>query len=477
MPCADKGWRCRAWEPGPILVKEARQAVRSQALPGVLCLLLLVLAAASLLHLAALLTATREQMTAGFGFFLTSLIILLFAQGAAALVLFHRTVAERAPDRRDLLYITTLRPPQIVRGKFTAAMTFALVLLSAGLPFVVLSYFLRGVGLPLIGGSLLGLVLLTALWNLWAIAMGVYPAPVIARWLLWAGGMLLTGFLALSFGSEIQQMEGKAWLLVALVLAPLAWLLYAVAVFLLQPLNSNRSLPLRLHALGIGLALIAGGLLAARSGMAEDALILTTLCGLLADTALFFMAFHAGEAVPGERWRPAGRRRLALLRRLPGLLGETTCGGLGFAVLLGAGSLLPLAALRDTGVRRSILSFGVLCIGYLLAYALTARWLTARLQRLVSRVDGSWVFLTLAVAGSCVTGIWWAIREHQGSAAAVGCVIAGILEDQHVHYTTHMLALTVWLGLAGALNVPWLVAALRRSPRNGWPAAPPGGAA
>ncbi len=475
IPPATWWARCRAWEASPILVKEARQSVRSLSLPAVLCLLLVVLAGSSLLRLVPLLATAGEKLRAGPGFFMSSLFILMLAEGAAALVLFQRTLEERAPHRRDLLYITTLRPPQIVRGKFVAAMTFSLVLLGAGLPFVVLSYFLRGIGLPAMGGGLLMLLLLTALWNLWAIAIGVAPTHALVKWLLWAAGMALTGFCALGAGIQLN-MRYNAALFVSLlvILIALGWLLYAIAVFLLQPPNSNRSLPLRFHALAILLILAASGCSAVQVTGNRHLADVVMMVGFFLAAVLFVLAFHAGDAVPGERWRPILRRGRGLLRRLPFLLGETTLSGLLFALLYGLLCSL-LSVVMDAPIKDDLLMFAYPYLGYLLAYALIARWLTALLQKKFPQVAGAWVFLILTAAVSLVSGMVWLILDNQShwAAVALGCILAGLLEGSDLKHDAHILTLAALLALALRGNGQWLVDSLRRSARNGQPPVPP----
>ena len=59
-----------------------------------------------------------------------------------------RMSLERSNADMDLLYVTTLSPGAIVRGKYLTATALTLLIFSASMPFMILTYLLRGIDLP-----------------------------------------------------------------------------------------------------------------------------------------------------------------------------------------------------------------------------------------------------------------------------------------------------------------------------------------
>ena len=123
----------------PVLVKEARQLTRSK--------LLLVLIWVELFGLA-LFTAGSllwnpwnvEVHDAGNGldFFLWLVQILAVALACGALDSMLRTLDERSEMTDDLMYVTSLSPGRLLRGKSEAGISVNLLILSLGLPFLAL---------------------------------------------------------------------------------------------------------------------------------------------------------------------------------------------------------------------------------------------------------------------------------------------------------------------------------------------------
>ena len=61
-----------------------------------------------------------------------------------------RLSLERNDANIDLLFVTTITPGAIVRGKYFAAMALTLLIFSACMPFMMFTYLLRGIDLPTI---------------------------------------------------------------------------------------------------------------------------------------------------------------------------------------------------------------------------------------------------------------------------------------------------------------------------------------
>ena len=131
----------------PIVVKELRQAVHGKFLAAVLLIFLGI----QLLTVGLFLTNDSVSLTfdAGRNIFKTLANMLL----VTCLILVPaytglRLAIERADANVDLLFITTLRPRSIIWGKFFAALVFISLLYGACMPFITLTYLLRGIDLP-----------------------------------------------------------------------------------------------------------------------------------------------------------------------------------------------------------------------------------------------------------------------------------------------------------------------------------------
>jgi hypothetical protein len=59
-----------------------------------------------------------------------------------------RLAVERGDSDVDLLFITTIRPRSIIFGKLTSSMLLTLLIFASSLPFMVFTYFLRGIDMP-----------------------------------------------------------------------------------------------------------------------------------------------------------------------------------------------------------------------------------------------------------------------------------------------------------------------------------------
>src|SRR5205823_4778714 len=86
-----------------------------------------------------------------------------------------RLAAERSDINVDLLFISTLRPRAIVRGKFVAALVLAVLIFSACTPFMTFSYLLRGLDVP-------SVVPVCRAWESWVCSIpGRWPSSIRRR--------------------------------------------------------------------------------------------------------------------------------------------------------------------------------------------------------------------------------------------------------------------------------------------------------
>jgi hypothetical protein len=245
----------------PILVKEARQALKSKQFMTTFTLLLAFGWLWSILGLAILgpgvdQLSSGPQMFTGFYAILAFPLIVIVPYGA-----FRSLAAEREDRTFELLSIATLSAQQIVAGKLAAAVLQMTIYLSALLPCLAFTYLLQGidifsivvlVGYVLLGSlafSLIGILLATiniekylqmALSVAFVFALGgsfLFAATV-------AGELMYFGRLALD--------QRDFWLSNAAMLT--AYVTYFVLLFLaaaaqLNFASSNRSTALRVTML------------------------------------------------------------------------------------------------------------------------------------------------------------------------------------------------------------------------------------
>lgn len=134
----------------PMVIKELRQAVRGNAVSGMLCSYLAVMVLVFAREALAL-EATGFDPRAGlrvFGAIATVMVVtLVIAVPVYAGVRVH---VERATEHLRMVQITGIGFPRLFWGKFHAAMLVDVLLLSAMLPFAFAATLLRGIGLPTI---------------------------------------------------------------------------------------------------------------------------------------------------------------------------------------------------------------------------------------------------------------------------------------------------------------------------------------
>lgn len=474
-----KWWR--DWEPDPILVKEARQGVRSQTLPGVICFLLIALASLLIWQVGNQQPPSpgSDVIFMGKKYFQTCLLILAASGLAAAGVLFHRTAQECVPERRDMLYITTLRPNWIVRGKFLAAMAFSMVLFCVSLPYVVVSYFLRGIGLPDIGLHMLLLVALMATVNLWAIAVGGSRANTVVKWMVWVGGLLPLGLVWVILQEGGASFSLKDWSGFLGTMALILWILYAVAVFCFSPANTARSAPLRLTLVGVGLGLWPIGWLI---GQWEVGLILGFPLMLVSAV----MVFHSWNRIPARMVVSGQRWRTRVVRVCPLILGENMLAGFVFTllmVLVYLGVCYCYEVVHGGRSLEKIASVMGVSMGYLLAYILTVRAvLEGVIHRYFPAVRGALIFFVVAVVVSLFSVMTGAMfhSSHGLPPLAIGSIFLFVnapFRDWAMVMPYHFFALASWWVVLAAANWRWIVGSIRdlRAPERACDVTPTGG--
>jgi hypothetical protein len=256
----------REWEINPVVIKELRQAVRSWAVTGMLLLFLTVLFITSLVFLVSQSFDNNPGQELGRYIFQGFLAILTFASVIfIPLYLGVRVAMERVDSDPGLLYISTLTPGRIIRGKFFCGAYMAMLFFSACLPFMAFTNLLRGVDLPSVFFILLCLFLIVCAMNMLAIFLACLPISRPFKILVALYGLIQSVWLVvlLMFGSTVLTQSGIGAMMMG---SPNFWiacltcltiglsvvgLLYFLSVALISPPSANRARPLRLYITAI----------------------------------------------------------------------------------------------------------------------------------------------------------------------------------------------------------------------------------
>lgn len=171
-----------------------------------------------------------------------------------------RLANERSDVNVDLMFVTTLRPHKIINGKMAAALLLTLMIFSACMPFMVFTYFLRGIDLPLIVLVLtIDFAVVVA-----AVQVCIFLGSLSTNRLIKAfAGLIGLGALLMIYGYtvagtyalityplSITLNDWRFWLLLgcaALAVLFVVGLLYIWSVMFISPPTSNRSLPMRIY--------------------------------------------------------------------------------------------------------------------------------------------------------------------------------------------------------------------------------------
>lgn len=251
----------RQWELNPVVVKELRQAVRSWAVTGTLLLFLLVLLCSAVVFFVTQSFEVTTNQRLGADIFTTFSVILT---GASLLFIplyvGVRVANERQESDLDLLYISTLTPQRIIRGKFFCGAYVAVLFFSACMPFMTFTNLLRGVDLPSVFFALVCLFLAVCCAVQVAIFLACLPISKILKILVGMGAGFASCWLVVGLTFWTSQMMQRGvgsmmsdrtfwatFLTVCGVVFSGTLLLYFLSVALISPLSANRALPVRIY--------------------------------------------------------------------------------------------------------------------------------------------------------------------------------------------------------------------------------------
>ncbi len=291
----------------PIVVKELRQAVQGKFVAAALLLLLIVqLAALGIYIVSGGDFAGRYDAGRNAFMFLLAILLaicLLFVPAYTAI----RLAFERDTNV-DLLFVTTIKPSAIVWGKLFAALTITVLIFSACTPFMVFTYWLRGIDLP----SIFVLMAASFLVVTVAVQLATFVACLTAGRVLkvllslLAMVLFLQGFIAtltwsyysLTTGVGSRLSSWSFWgpaLAVILIAAAVMGLLFSLSVAMIKPVSANRALPVRLFVTVMWLVSGIGCTVIAYVQKDHSALSIWSILSVLVFAGAFFVAVSERE--------------------------------------------------------------------------------------------------------------------------------------------------------------------------------------
>ncbi len=461
----------------PIVIKELRQAVRSRLVSGILLLFL----ATELFGIGIILLSSTKHATIINYYTGRNTFHFLYIALSTACLLFIPTYAgvrlamERWDNNLDLLYITTIKPRAVIRGKLLAAMAIALLLFSAAAPFMSFSYLLRGIDLPSIFIAMAFVFIYVAGITQVAIFLACMPTSrpfKVILGLMSIAGLFWSLILVNIAGWEmIQSGVGNilhdpdtiitaASIIVGVTLT--IGMLQRMSVALISPPSANRSLPVRRYATlmwavsGLGVFGISNYYYDGEIMMAWmiPSIIITStalIWGLSENTALSSRVRHSIPHNP-------------ILRRLAFLFYNGPVGAMFWsfwmALLTFVFSYIGIVFIDQSFDKDlSTLSLAFLSFFmYAIAYGLTAVLLWRKLLYRRMRYSTIGVIAgILMVIGALLPSLFALLLRTNATTWGVAWYIGNIftVASKH-HINNHLIFSAIWATLAVALNGRWI---------------------
>lgn len=460
----------------PVAVKEFRQAVQSRWVISIVMLFLLI----NLAVVGGYLMLSPDAETSISGgreiFMFLYGVLLITCVGFVPMYSGWRLSLERNDANIDLLFITTITPGAIVRGKYLTAMALTLLIYSACMPFMVLTYLLRGIDLPTIFLILASGFMVCAAANAMGILAGCIPSSWFIRGVVtagmlfflfyWTAGAIAMAVSFVTYGAGWFSRGRSLWGYCAtflLIEALVIGLLHVLSVAMLSPKPSNRMLVPRLYIMGCWMT---AGAVAAVWSYVEIALWPVVIWAMSSGISLMILTV----AALGERdtWSSRVRRtipRNPLLRLLAFLLYTGSAGGIAWCALLFTATMAAASVWcglfpGSSGTADMADMFATIPIiyGYVLCYCLTTAFFRSVLLRSVPTPNlsvfaaffGMAVCLAPYLVAFFVERNWWHVLPWYllGSPMVLG------MDNQAAKDAAAPLMIG-WLVLGVLLSAPW----------------------
>lgn len=251
-------------ELNPIVVKELRQSVRSWSVVGMMLAFLI----AMFITIMAMIgwSSVSMNLTQPLGRHVLQVVLGILISISMLFIPIYvgaRIASERQANNIDLLYISTLTPARIIRGKLISGSYIAFLFFSVCTPFLFFSNLLRGVDLPTICIALV--------WSYMLVVAAIQVAIFVACLPVTRGFKLLVGMGVLAFafpvtfgftgyvfdmfrrgiGSTLGTTHFWETFITAVSMLLLVFgFLHILSITMISPSTSNRALPVRAYVSG-----------------------------------------------------------------------------------------------------------------------------------------------------------------------------------------------------------------------------------
>ena len=474
----------REWEINPIVIKELRQAVRSWAVTGMLMVFLTVLFITSLVFLVS--QSFDVDANLGLGGMMFSAFAVILAVASVLFIPLYvgvRVASERQENNPDLLYVSTLSPACIIRGKFLCGAYVAVLFFSACMPFMAFTNLLRGVDLPTVFSILFYLFLTVCAANMIAIFFACLPMSRPFKILLAVGGffasfwlmvpMVMFSFRVMGLGVGTMLSRRDFWIqnITEIGLGALiTGLFYVLSVALISPPSMNRARPVRIY---ITVMWLLGGILSlvwvGQTGNPEVILGWSTSTFLLMILSLLVVISNSDQlSLRVQRDIPVSPVKRALA--FPFFNGAA--GGLVWAVAIIVMTFLVTATVLSSNFSPSPKPTTVLVshtdaleswtavLAYVFAYALTALFIQRKFLPKHSPKLAGLLAVLLAGVWAVLPGVilfflnqltWKSLEGLQ--LGNIFNVFSSLRESGEIYQ--HLVFACIWLAVAIALNASW----------------------
>ena len=462
----------------PIVVKELRQAVQGKFVAAALLLLLIVQLAALGIYIVSS-GDFAGRYDAGRNAFMFLLAILM----AICLIFVPAYTAIRLAFERDtnvdLLFVTTIKPSAIVWGKLFAALTITVLIFSACMPFMVFTYWLRGIDLPSIFVLLMASFLVVAVAVQLATFVACLPSGRVLKILLSLLALILFlqafiatltwSYYSLSTGIGSRLGSWTFWgpaSAVILIAAAVLGLLFSLSVAMIKPVSANRALPVRLFVTGMWFVSGIASAVIAYVQRDNTALSVWSVLSVLVFAGAFFVAVSEREQLGPRVSRAIPWSAL----RLPAFfLFSGGASGVAWAALMSLLTYLAvffIAASSTTlkaggSIRESQVWVGGLAM-YGLAYSMSA--LLAR-RYLLARLMGpkyTWLIALVLLVAGCIIPFLIGYLVAFGSFNRPEDIGGWLVTNPFTlgidsYQSTYLVFAGGWALLASVLNADWLI--------------------
>lgn len=460
----------------PIVVKETRQAVQSRVLIGLLMIFLIINMIIVAITIGSSNILTNHDLGRAFKLGRNMFVALYTALCFLSMIFIplyagNKMSKERSGENIDLLYITTIGPWKIIRGKLISSIVFLVLLYSISMPFMTFTYLLRGIDLPsMFVVSLISFFMVIVATQLTLFMATVSSSKAFSSIMRMGTLILLFIFFSGFFPMYIQMLYkgigsrlGTAdfWSETLVVTLPFLFifiLLHIGSVASISPSASNRMLPIRIYLAVCWIIGTAFAILLSVYGSMSDAeeiwAVLSVLVGCI--YMLFVVSETETFSMRIRKTIPRGLLgRFLVFPFYTGTVNGIAWCGVYIAATIGLNVILEAFNVFSLSDRElSLIACFLLYTG---AYSLTSLLLQRTLlKNLVPRKLTGLITIILVVAGSTLPYTLTIMTLFTDISVDWTWPFNLIdLLDSKKNADKHLAFSAIWLFIMVTVNIPW----------------------